>query len=92
MATRKSKIEDNADLVQDLDQFRRQAPQETRLEPRKGRSKRGITRDDPNTSQLCFRVEMSKHVALKTYCASHQREVGEVMDELLTRFLQNLPH
>jgi len=42
-------------------------------------------------SQVCFRVYYDKHTVLKTYCAAN-KEVGEVMDELLPRFLQSLPH
>jgi|1185.fasta_scaffold381189_1 hypothetical protein len=91
MATRKPKIEDNADLVQDLDQFRRPQTQEIKLEPRKGRSRRGVTRDDPNTRQICFRVPIDTHTALKVYCARSNKEVGEVMDDLLTKFLRSLP-
>jgi hypothetical protein len=91
MATRKPKIEDNADLVQDLDQFRRPQTQEIRLEPRKGRSKRGVTKDDPNTSQICFRVPKDSHRALKAYCATHDKEIGEVLDDLLTKFLRSIP-
>jgi hypothetical protein len=91
MATRKPKPEDNALAVQDLEQFRRpQQQSETRLEPRKGRSKRGVTKDDPNTSQVCFRVHKDSHRALKAYCAIHDKEVGEVLDELLTKFLHSL--
>jgi len=89
-ARRKPGGEDNADLVQDLDQFRR-PHQEVRLEPRKSRSRRGVVRGDPNTNQVCFRVTSDKHTALKIYCAKSGREVGEVMDEILTRFLQSLP-
>jgi hypothetical protein len=48
-------------------------------------------RGDPNTNQVCFRVTSDKHTALKIYCAKSGREVGEVMDEILTRFLQSLP-
>jgi hypothetical protein len=91
MATRKRRIEDNADLVQDLDQFRQPQTQQVRLEPRKGRSRRGVTRDDPNTSQICFRVPADTHTALKVYCARSNKEVGEVMDDLLTKFLRSLP-
>jgi hypothetical protein len=90
MATRKRRIEDNADLVQDLDQFRQPQTQQVRLEPRKGRSRRGVTRDDPNTSQICFRVPADTHTALKVYCARSNKEVGEVMDDLLTKFLRSL--
>jgi hypothetical protein len=91
MASRKPKTEDNANLVQDLDQFRRPPSQETRLEPRKGRSKRGAVRDDPDTSQICFRTLRDNHHALKAYCATSDKEVGEVMDDLLIKFLRSVP-
>lgn len=89
-ARKKPDIENNADLVQDLDQFRRPQP-EARLEPRKGRSKRGVLREDPGTSNICFRTQKDNHRALKAYCAVHDKEVGEVMDELLVRFLRSVP-
>lgn len=101
MPTRKPKEEDAAELVQDLEGFRRPLTnrelqrQPAKMEPRKTRSKRGVLRTDPNTTQLCFRVETPKHTALKAYCVTHRREIAEVMDELLTRFLisvQNMPN
>jgi hypothetical protein len=30
--------------------------------------------------------------ALKAYCAIHDKEVGEVLDDLLTKFLRSLPN
>ena len=85
-ARRKPDADDNASLVQDLDQFRR--PQsELRLEPRKGRSKRGVTRDDPNTSQVCFRIEKDRHKALKAYCLDKDLEIGEILSDLVQKHL-----
>jgi hypothetical protein len=89
MAARKSRPEDNADLVQDLDQFRRpRQEEEIRLEPRKSRSKRGVVRSDPNTSQVCARIPGELHTALKVYCAANKKEVGEVIQLMIENYLE----
>lgn len=56
------------------------------IEPRKGRSKRGLALAD-NTSQVCFRIEKDRHKKLKLYCVQNDLEVGELLDTLLSEKL-----
>lgn len=51
------------------------------VEPKRGRSKRGITHED--TSQICFRIEKSRHKAIRVYCVENEIEIGELMDKIV---------